>query len=173
MRGSIPSGKNSETSWTAPAPQLSRSPAASEQAEKCMAPAHRNLSPTTAPQTQGRTGPRVNLLTFWRAAWGTSSVLPESYGKCPGWEPLKAKIMVWTSMHSLVIDLPPSGHRLSGEKTQILASPWGGEEVEHVFNIPAFWVLPKGPASVWERKAREERKGRQYSCHWFHCRGNA
>lgn len=53
-------------------------------------------------------------------------------------------------MNSLAVDFSPSRHRLSKEKTPILASPWGGEEVEHLSNIPVFQVLPTGPASVWE-----------------------
>lgn len=34
---------------------------------------------------------------------------------------------------------PQLGMEQVGEKPQLIASPWGGKELDHVSNIPAFW----------------------------------
>lgn len=72
---------------------------------------------------------------------GLVSLLSESkhwWIRIPGWVLPETKAMVWTAAHTRhCLYLQFSTEGVEG-KPQLLASPWGGKELEHVSNIPVY-----------------------------------
>lgn len=117
--------RNPETTWEAPAHQVGMKPAVLKPLGKYVVPSyHTPPSPAaqhftlggrpqlpTCPREDERTGPDMQWSDFSGAVWGTYfSILPESeywVERAPCWEPLRTKVMVWTSARSLVTAPPP------------------------------------------------------------------
>lgn len=101
-----------------------------------------NSEHLASPWGRKKTETYIECSDFWGGLLkGQVSLLSESKHwriRIPGWVPPETKAMVWTVAHTChCLYLQFSTEGVAG-KPQLLASPWGGKELEHVSNIPVY-----------------------------------